>query len=127
MITKSRKTLLQNPLDEIPTRGKPAEKSVRPAKKTADKTKTVRTAKTVRGAKAAQTVRPAKTAQTVRSAKTAQIVRAAKTAESASAPAKTAGPDRSIAKAKRDARAPITARVKPVSYTHLTLPTKRIV
>ena len=129
MVTKSRKTLFQNPLDEIPTRGKPAEKTVRPVKKTAEKTKTVRTAKTARSAKTAQTARPAKTAQTARAAKTtktarsaktiqtaraaktAQTARAAKTSQSVSAFAKTADPDKSTEKAKRGARAATTIRV----------------
>jgi uncharacterized protein (DUF697 family) len=72
---------------------KPAEKTVRPVKKTAEKTKTVRTAKTARSAKTAQTARSAKTSQSV------------------SAFAKTADPDKSTEKAKRGALAPSTIRV----------------
>ena len=98
MVTKSRKTLLQNPLDEIPTRSQPVVKAVRPTKKTVENTKTVGGRKTVRAFKAASA---------------GKTVRAGKADQTVSAPTKNAGPDSSTETAKPSARAASTTRAKP--------------
>ena len=107
MVTKARKTLLQNPLDEIPTRSKSAERAASPVKKTAENPKTVRAAKTVGAAK---TMRVAKTAGA------GKPVRAAKTGQTVSAPTEAAGSDSSTAMSKRGARATRATRAKPRAF-----------